>query len=234
MMIRILFFIIVPACLCFAQDSAKAYTELKDFPSFTLIGRVVLKSAAPALPQRLAVTADVEACGKSVVNRSLLLSRDRGIQNVILCLEGVASGKPVILEKSVLISDEKCDFYPKVVAVQQGQAVTFRNGDRIYNDFRAVLKTQVVFNIALPMAGQSFTKKMNRCGLMDLYCNVHPWEHACVLVSPHPYFAVSGPDESFRMEQVPRGRLVLSAVHEVLGKKSVEIAEGRDTVLVEF
>ena len=233
-MLKIAVFFASFTCLSFAQDTAKAYTELKDFPSFTLIGRVVLKSPAPVIPQRLAVTADVGACGKSVVNRSLLLSKNRGIQNVIIFLEGVTSGKPVALEKSVLIADEKCDFFPKVIAMAQGQAVTFRNGDKIYNDFRAVLGTQVVFNIALPMAGQSFTRKMNRTGLMDLYCNVHPWEHAVVFVSPHPYFVVSGPDGSFRMEQVPRGRLVLSAVHEVLGKKSVEIAEGRDTVLVEF
>jgi hypothetical protein len=73
------------------------------------------------------------------------------------------------------------------------------------------------------MAGQTFTKALNRCGIADIFCNVHSWEHALVLESPHPYFAVSDTAGRFKLEQVPPGKYTLTAVHEVLGKKSVEI-----------
>ena len=228
---KILFICLVLSCIAAAQDTAQPYLETTDFPPCSLQGTVVLKSSPPALPARINVTADVATCGKNIENRNLLQSSSTGVENVIVYLEGVKSGKSIAKEKKVLISDEKCDFYPKALAVVKGQPVTFRNGDKIYNDFRAVLGGQVLFNIALPMAGQTFTRALNKCGMADLFCNVHSWEHALVLVSPHPYFAVSDNGGHFRIDQVPPGKYTLIAVHEVLGKKSIEIilTQGKTT-----
>jgi hypothetical protein len=36
-------------------------------------------------------------------------------------------------------------------------------------------------------------------------CSIHPWMSALLLTRPNPYFAVSGPDGSFKIEKVPAG-----------------------------
>jgi plastocyanin len=199
------------------------YTVLDSFEGCMLSGRAILKHGKPDIPAFHQVTADQAYCGRRIRNRTLLLGKGNTVKNVLVWLAKVPAGKPMTQEEIPVINDKKCDFYPKAMAVGRGQKVTFRNGDPIYNDFRAILNNSVLFNIAVPMRNQTFTKKMKKCGIVDLYCNVHPWEHAIILVVSHPYFCVTARDGSFKIDNVPAGKYELMAFHEALGFKSAAV-----------
>jgi hypothetical protein len=212
----------------FAQTAPYTFTQTEyavkeNFPKCQLKGKVVLKRKQPDIPAFVNITADQSYCGKRLKNRALVLGKGRTVENVIVWLENVPAGKPMDQEKVPVISDEKCDFYPKAAGVGKGQKVILRNGDPIYNDFRAILDGKVLFNIAAPMQNQRIKKRMKKCGLVDLYCNVHPWEHALILVCPHPYFYVTLSNGLFNIGDVPEGTYQLVTFHEVLGLKTTEV-----------
>src|SRR5207244_3108892 len=55
-------------------------------------------------------------------------------------------------------------------------------------------------------------------------CNVHPWMRAYVHVAPHPFFALTKPDGSFEIKQLPAGEYTLEAWHEKFGRKEGKIS----------
>jgi len=54
-------------------------------------------------------------------------------------------------------------------------------------------------------------------------CDVHPWMAAFINVFDHPYFAVSGDDGSFAIDQLPPGDYVIEAWHETLGTQTQSV-----------
>ena len=70
----------------------------------------------------------------------------------------------------------------------------------------------------------------------DLFTLVHPWMKAYVAVMTHPYFAVTGPDGSFTIDNVPAGSYEVEAWHERLGTQtaSVTVAGGAATADFSF
>jgi hypothetical protein len=57
-------------------------------------------------------------------------------------------------------------------------------------------------------------------------CNVHPWMKAYIAVLGAPYFAVTGKDGSFQIQNVPPGTYTLTAWHETLGSNDQSITVG--------
>ena len=49
---------------------------------------------------------------------------------------------------------------------------------------------------------------------MKVKCDIHPWMNAYVAVVEHPYFAVTGEDGSFKLENLPPGSYTIEAWHE--------------------
>jgi Carboxypeptidase regulatory-like domain len=56
--------------------------------------------------------------------------------------------------------------------------------------------------------------------MIPVKCDVHKWMRAYVGVVPHPYFAVTGPDGSFELRNVPPGDYTVAVWHEKLGERT--------------
>ena len=54
-------------------------------------------------------------------------------------------------------------------------------------------------------------------------CGLHPWMHAFVVQAAHDLYAVSGPDGTFSLKNVPPGRHTLHLWHETLGEVQVPV-----------
>jgi hypothetical protein len=79
------------------------------------------------------------------------------------------------------------------------------------------------------------TKQLNNPDeIVKLKCDVHPWMTAYVLVSTHPFFAVTDDTGSFKLTGLPVGNYTVEAWHERYGAKTAEIAvaEGKPAVTV--
>ena len=61
-------------------------------------------------------------------------------------------------------------------------------------------------------------------------CDVHPWMKSWVLVSDHPYFAVTDKDGNFSIDDIPAGTYEVVCWQEKFGKRTltaeVTIGEG--------
>ena len=59
--------------------------------------------------------------------------------------------------------------------------------------------------------------------MIPVRCNNHPWMQAFLNVAPNAYFAVTGPDGSFTIKNLPPGTYTLAAIHEKLGEQDLQI-----------
>ena len=68
-------------------------------------------------------------------------------------------------------------------------------------------------------------------GIVKIICEVHLWMGAYIVVTEHPYHAVTDIYGEYRISDVPPGNYRLEVWHETLGtqNKPVEVQAGRTT-----
>jgi plastocyanin len=104
-------------------------------------------------------------------------------------------------------------FEPHVVVVPKNATVEFPNADPIYHNVFSVSGGNR-FDLGLYRSGASKSKKFEEPGLVRIYCNIHPQMIGFVMVVDSGAVAVTGPDGSFRLDNVPPGTHTLKAWHE--------------------
>ena len=71
--------------------------------------------------------------------------------------------------------------------------------------------------------------------MVKFKCDVHPWMNAYIGVLTHPFFAVSGDDGAFSINDLPPGDYVIEAWHEKFGTQSQTVRiEPQKKIRVEF
>ena len=89
------------------------------------------------------------------------------------------------------LDNVKCRFAPRVQAASIGQFVLLKNSDPILHTAHALFTNeQPQFNVGL-YPGRSSRKPLVAAGLVKIRCEVHPWMTAYIVVTEHPYHAVS-------------------------------------------
>lgn len=119
------------------------------------------------------------------------------------------SGAP---QRATVVQKNKT-FIPHVTAIVVGSSVDFPNFDPIFHNAFSNYSGQL-FDIGLYPPGTSRTVKFTRPGIVRIFCNIHSTMSAVVAVLDTPYFAVTGPDGSFAIPNVPPGEYTLSFFHE--------------------
>ena len=78
-----------------------------------------------------------------------------------------------------------------------------------------------MFNQAqIPNLGPIVKKLTDADQVLKFKCDVHPWMTAYVVVSPNPFFGVTGDDGSYKIPGVPPGEYTLEVWHERYGTKN--------------
>ncbi len=113
-------------------------------------------------------------------------------------------------------------FEPHVVAVSKNGTVDFPNVDSIYHNVFSVSGGNR-FDLGLYRSGASKAKRFDEAGLVRVYCNIHPQMVGFVMVVDSGYVAVTGPDGSFRFDNVPAGSHTVKAWHEE-GKEGADVS----------
>ncbi|HYI92776.1 MAG TPA: hypothetical protein VEX68_04475 [Bryobacteraceae bacterium] len=108
---------------------------------------------------------------------------------------------------------KKKRFVPHILAVLAGTTVEFPNHDPIFHNAFSNFDGKV-FDIGLYAPGTSRSVRLDRPGVVRVFCNIHPTMSALIAVLPTPYFAVSRGDGQFQIPHVPPGDYVLRVVHE--------------------
>jgi plastocyanin len=95
-------------------------------------------------------------------------------------------------------------FRPNVSAVVVGTEISFPNDDKIFHNVFSLSKVKR-FDLGLYKSGSTKTVLVNRPGIIDVYCNIHPEMWAKIVVVPNKWFYVTGADGKFELKDVPPG-----------------------------
>lgn len=145
----------------------------------------------------------------------------------VVRLAGPAPTGPALPAPAV-IEARGCAYRPWLSAVVKGQPVLLRNADGTTHSVKATQGDQVLFHVIQPAGSSDLAKDPLVAGPIRLGCDLHPWMAAFVLVSDHPYFAVTDDAGKFSLE-VPAGTWAVEAWNPKLGtlKAEVTVEEGK-------
>ena len=173
--------------------------------------------------------------GKRILQEVVMAAADGSLANVFARLEGNFPQTPVPAQP-VLVDQVGCVYTPRVVGLRIGQTLEVKNSDDLLHNVHSISNHGNDFNVGEPVKGmvQKFALK-NEETMLRLKCDIHSWMTAFVGVVPHAYFAVSGVDGSFRIDNVPAGTRTVQLWHERYGviKQTVQVRAGATSV-VEF
>jgi plastocyanin len=127
------------------------------------------------------------------------------------------------------IDQTDCMYSPRIQGVVAGQELDIKNQDGTLHNVHTFKGTETWFNQAQPKGSPEISKELEETKVIKFTCDVHPWMRGFVVVSSHPFFAVSGKDGTFTIDKVPAGKYDIEAWHPHYGlkKATVEVADGK-------
>ncbi|MBI3994910.1 MAG: carboxypeptidase regulatory-like domain-containing protein [Nitrospirae bacterium] len=230
------------------ESAGWAYEEVQVTDGGTVSGHVSFNGAVP--PTRIfhmVFSPNIDFCtrisdGKG--NRLLkefYVSPDGGFRNVVVAVVGVAGGKK--FDYTPEISIETCQIGPFVIPVRNHHPVKIENKDPITHDLQAyTLKddyTFAMFNKPLVRESAVVKQVQLRDGhyIFRTQCGVHDFMQSWGLAVGNPYFALTGPDGSFSIPDLPPGTYDVIAWHPYMKVQARQVtvpANGKIGVSFEF
>jgi len=183
----------------------------------TVQGQVTLMGTMIPEVQYNKIYRDSKLCGEEVIGEELnVMEGSRGIEGVIVSLEGIAKGKPKPKEEVIVIENRGCRFIPYITATVVGSTLQVQNTDPILHTTHARFESKhgrTLWNIVQQAGAQGIMKPLTMTGMVDVRCDLHPNMRSYVHVFNHPYFTVTDTEGGFEITNVPAGTYQLTAWH---------------------
>ena len=127
--------------------------------------------------------------------------------------------------RRVVLQKDK-EFVPRILAVQAGSTVVFRNADEINHN---VFSLSPHFDTGLYGKDGEREETFEKPGVVQLLCNIHSSMLGYVVVVDTPYYAQADGTGAFSIRGIPPGEYEVSAWHENASRPTVrKINIGRD------
>lgn len=175
--------------------------------------------------------------GQEVLAQRLVVNDNSTLRHVFVYVKGGFENQSFApASEAVQLNQQGCMYDPHVLGVQTSQTVTVLNSDDTLHNVNAQPNNNDAFNFAQPVAGmESEVTFSNQEVMIPVKCDVHPWMQAFFGVVDHPYFAVTGEDGGFSIENLPAGTYTIGAWHESLGEQEQSVTvEANGTAEVSF
>lgn len=190
-----------------------------------LRGRALLAGPPPAA-KKVPVTIDQYVCGNEKEAEELIVSAAREIKNVVVWLDNPpAAAARAAAPASVQMDQTQCVFTPRVLLVPAGGTVEFLNSDRLLHNLHSRSAANPSFNRTQPR-GRTIPIRFASPEFIQVDCDLHSWMRGWVVVTDHPFYALSDARGQFQLGAVPPGEYTLKTWHETLGETSRTITVG--------
>src|SRR5262249_40935467 len=179
-----------------------------------------------ARPPRLVEIAGDPACPRSMfVDDAVVVGANGGLANVFVAVESLEIHpnwwdlQQGSRERPVEVTISGCRARPRAVGLMFGQPLFVANGDAVLHD----LFLPATLQIWVPPAASARREDLSVSGLVRLDSDLPPWMHVAIGKAMTPFFALTGADGSFALENVPAGSWPLRVEHERYGAKSLKV-----------
>ena len=191
-----------------------------------ITGKITLKGTPP--PER-----DIPldpACGKlhpTKKTKLYVVGAGGELADTFVSVKDGLTGKTFpVPEKAALIDQVGCEYVPYVSGLMVGQKLLVRNSDPVMHNVHPIpaVAGNKESNVAQMPKGKdleyTFAKEEP---FLRFKCDVHPWMFSYVNVMSHPFYATTGKDGTFKIENVPAGKYTIEANHRKAGKQTMEV-----------
>jgi plastocyanin len=199
-------------------------------PSGSIVrGTVKFEGTAPK-PKPINMAAD-PSCAKQhpspVLTQEVMADSKGDLQNVVVFVsDGLGDRAFDPPSQPVEMKQKGCMYEPHVLALQANQPVEVTNNDPTTHNIHPQPANNREWNKA-EVPGSKIEESFPRQEIaIPVKCNVHPWMRGYVAVFKHPFFAVTGKDGSFALNNLPPGTCTIQAWHEKLGTSTQKITIG--------
>lgn len=124
------------------------------------------------------------------------------------------------------IAQYKKAFVPNFAVVAQGTTIEFPNWDDFEHNVFSVSKAAPAFDLDRYPKGQSKSRVFSKVGIVQLFCNIHPFMRAIVVVVPNGFFARADAEGKFEIGNIPPGKYKLVAWQERCDEQSRDVTVG--------
>jgi hypothetical protein len=201
----------------------------------TIQGKISFKGDKPKA-QIISMESDPSCqkanAGKKVFDDQVIVSPDGGLANTFVYIKTGLEGKKFETPADGVVLDQSgCVFGPRVMGAMTHQSVIVRNSDPVEHNVHPAPQNNAAWNEGMEPKGPEVKHKFPRAEVMiRVKCNVHAWMRSYIGVLDHPYFAVTGPDGSFTLKNVPPGNYTVGIWHEKFGEmeQPVTVAASAD------
>ena len=135
------------------------------------------------------------------------------VTQAVIYFEPAGGAPPRRAEAPFEMVTRQKQFMPRVMAVPRGARVRFPNQDPILHNVFSVSPGNF-FDLGLYNQGPGKEQKLDKPGLVRVFCNVHHSMVAYILVLDTPYYTQPGPDGRFSLTGLPKGPGRLTIWHE--------------------
>lgn len=241
---------LISASLAVAITNVNAYQVAPVKAGGSITGTVAFNGPDP-VPKRFKVEKTPEVCGEADRLVEQIRAKNGKLADVVVLIKKIDAGKAYPKEvvqggppetafhsntpggngefPNTTIKPKECIFGPYTGVVANGKMMSFRNQDSVkhsphtYSSKGRVKKT--LHNEDLPGEGKLDLKikLKKKIKVIKLECDQHEHMQNWFRVVENPYFAFSGADGSFKIDQVPAGTYELVAWHPKFKKEQKQI-----------
>ena len=202
----------------------------------TIKGAVSLSGKAPEMkvPKK---RKDAEFCKSKEVKYNAVVANGGKLADTFVRLANDAvKGEYKAPATHAVINQTDCMYAPRIQGVVTGQTIDIKNSDGTLHNVHTYKGSESWFNKPQIKGAADIPQEMpDEAKVVKFACDVHPWMRGFVIVSPHPFFAVSKDDGTFAIEKVPAGEYTIEAWHSHYGLKTAKVkVEDGKTVEANF
>jgi len=195
------------------------YAEAPVTNGGSVVGKVTYDGTPPK-PATIPVTQDPATCGATRVEDSWSIAADGSVENVVVYLVDIKSGKKMDFPAQPVVDQKGCHYEPHVQIIAKGSELQVKNSDPILHNIHSYLGTSTVLNLAEPKQGMVIPKKITKAGGMTLKCDIHNFMRGAIFTADTPYAVLTAKDGTFEIKDVPPGTYEIATFHEVASPKS--------------
>jgi plastocyanin len=146
------------------------------------------------------------------------------ITDAVVFVQDSGSPDAATAARSATLDQVDKTFVPGLLPIVVGTKVRFPNHDQIQHHVYSFSRTKT-FELPLYKGEDAAPVLFDKVGVVKVGCNIHDWMSAIILVLPTPWFARTGADGTFTIENVPEGKHSVVAWHELSKLKLEDTAQ---------